>query len=462
MKSWTLWITILALGLGGYAFWSRATAAVPVEAQVAATGKIVEFVDEQARTSLPRTYTISMPFDARIEAIDLIEGTSVSQGQVVARIVQEDLDVSVTQAQAEVERLAASIRENDDTTVEQTSLLQSLRFVESTDRTVEAAVERVKAGLAKMDFANKQLRRFRSLRETSAATEEALNAAELAQVEAAVDYQQDQLVKSALTSIQAATALVPTMVRQYMDRKALARAVLEKEKTQAEARLRQSLLDQTRGEMRSPISGVVLDRHESNERHVPAGTNLLTVGDPTQMEIEVEILSQDVVDIHTGDKVEIHGPAIGPTSAWGNVTRIYPAGFTKVSSLGVEQQRVKIIVGFEPEGLRRLIADRGLGVGYRVHVRVFTAEEDRALVIPRSSLFRGPAGDWQVFAIRDSRARLQSVEVGLMNDELAQITQGVTEGEGVVLAPETTLVDGARVRPVMTQRPPRDDDTRGD
>ncbi len=163
------------------------------------------------------------------------------------------------------------------------------------------------------------------------------------------------------------------------------------------------------------------------------------------LEVEADVLSLDVVNAKEGDPVEIYGPAIGKPDARGKVARIYPAGFTKVSSLGVEQQRVKVIVQFEPEDLTRLLVDRRLGVGYQVRVRIFTAEKPDALVIPRSALFRAKDGGWQVYAIRGSRSRLQPVKVGLLNDDAVEIVSGLDEGEQVILAPESTLEDGTRV-----------------
>jgi HlyD family secretion protein len=103
------------------------------------------------------------------------------------------------------------------------------------------------------------------------------------------------------------------------------------------------------------------------------------------------------------------------------------------------------VLGFDQEELKSLRDTRDLGVGYRVRVRIYTDERSRALVIPRSALFRGPAGDWHVFVVRDGQARLVSVEVGLLNDEAVEIRAGLTENEPVVLAPETNLVDGTRV-----------------
>jgi HlyD family secretion protein len=114
----------------------------------------------------------------------------------------------------------------------------------------------------------------------------------------------------------------------------------------------------------------------------------------------------------------------------------------------VEQQRVKVIVRFVPGVLESLRA-RGLGVGYRVRAKIYTAEKSQALVIPRSALFRGPRGDWQTFVVRNSAAHLQSLEIGLLNDEWAEVTKGLAEKDLVILAPETNLTQGARVSPVL-------------
>jgi HlyD family secretion protein len=132
------------------------------------------------------------------------------------------------------------------------------------------------------------------------------------------------------------------------------------------------------------------------------------------------------------------------------VTRIFPAGFTKVSSLGVEQQRVKVIMKLEDDDLRRLREGNDLGVAYRVRVRIFTASASDTLVIPRSALFRGASNDWQVYSIRGGQAHLQAVKIGLANDEQVQVVDGLAEGDQVILAPETNLSEGQAVRAINT------------
>jgi len=221
--------------------------------------------------------------------------------------------------------------------------------------------------------------------------------------------------------------------------------VLAKQKLEAETRLGMVELNRSRGTMTSPVDGVVLKRMVTSELYLPAGTSLLEIGRLEDLQVEADVLSIDVVDVKLGSTVEIYGPAVGSPPAKGTVSQIYPAGFTKVSSLGVEQQRVKVVVAFQPSELDRLLHQRQLGVGYRVRVRIQVAVKDKALVVPRSALFRNPDGRWQLYAVRSGRARLQDVELGLMNDQQAEVVKGLNEGELVIVAPENNLAEGQRV-----------------
>jgi HlyD family secretion protein len=446
MKSVLTIVVVVALLLAVAGAYWYLTDGVVVQAARAEVGQIREFVDEQAKTRLPRTHLVTMPYSGRIAEITLDVGSHVEKDAVVAQIVPKDLDLEVKVAQARVDELQASIEESQDLSLEQTSLEQSLSYVESMGKTVEAAATRVEAGKKRLDFAEYSLARAEKLRTDDLISDEKYDDAKLQHIERGFDYQQDNLVHSALKSIQTATDLLPTLVRQYIVRKSLQTAVLRQQKAAADAQLEQAKNNAQRGAMKSPVSGVVLERHARDERYLAAGTVLLEIGALEELEVEAEILSQDVVDVREGNEVELYGPAIGPASAAGSVRQIYPAGFTKVSSLGVEQQRVRVIIGIAAEDLERLRRQQAIGVGYRVRARIFTAQKAQALVIPRGALFRGAANDWQVFVVRGGRARLEKVQVGLMNDEQVEITQGLSAGDEVVLAPETSLTDGARVR----------------
>jgi HlyD family secretion protein len=444
-KTWIIVVIVVLAAVGSWFAFPYFTAGIPVEAVPVTTGPIHEFVDEQAVTRLPETYLITMPFAGRIEPIAFTEGTPVSAGQVVAKIVPSDLGLTVDAADAAVARLEKSIEENANTRVEETVLQQAQRFVESMEETVKAAAASVESGRAKYEYAERNLGRIQQLFNSKARSEDDLELAQLQKVTDEVDFRQDQLVYNAMLSMKMATDLLPEMVRRYIGRKQFAEAVLEQQKAEAEIRRREVLQDQQRGTMTSPIDGVVLARQITNERFLAAGTTLLEIGRLEDLEVEADVLSLDVVAAKVGDAVEIYGPAVGKLPARGTVKRIYPAGFTKISSLGVEQQRVKVIVGFEAEDLRRVREGQDLGVGYRVRVKVITDKKAQARVIPRSALFRGFDGDWQVQAVRYGRLRTQDVKIGMMNDQWAEVLGGLEEKELVVLAPESDLADGQRV-----------------
>ena len=422
---------------------------VSVKTAVVDTGEIRQYVDQRGKTRLPKTHLITMPYDGRIEEITLREGDPVKSGQVVARVVPTDLKNALAEAVAAVDRLEAAIQQNDDTTVELTGLAQSKSFFDSMAKTQKAAQARTTAGKARLDYAETNLDRVRRLARTGARSEDDVDRATLRRVESEVDYRQDVLIAQAMDSITAATKLLPEMIQQYIVRKHLTRAVLEKQKAEAEARLTQLNAQIDRGTLTGPpTGGVVLERLVSNERYQPAGTILMRIGRLEDLEVEADILSQDVVDVKLGDAVSVYGPAVGcraGAGVSGVVHRIHPAGFTKISSLGVEQQRVKVIIRFASGVLDEVRASHGLGVGFRVRVRIYTAGKEGALIVPRSALFRGDEDGWNVFAVRGGQAMLQPAQVGLMNDQIVEITDGLAAGELVILAPESSLTPGTKV-----------------
>ena len=452
MNRWTLSIGLTLLVLVVATIWFSLSAGLAVQAARVAQTTIAEFVDERGTTRLPETHLVTMPFAGRVESIGLLEGEAVEQNQVVARVSPQDLEDAVAEQRAAVARLDAAIAENDDVTVETSAKRQAELFVESMVSTVAAAAARKTAGQSRLEYAETFLGRVRELIATGAQTQDDLDRAKLAYIEGEVDYRQDVLVAEALKSMKAATDLMPRIISEYTSRKHLSRAVLERQKQEAEARLRVALIRQERGSIRSPVDGLVLERVVSNEGYVQGGTVLLRIGQLERLEVETEVLSEDVVDIRRGDTAEVYGAAIGAPVGAGVqavVERIYPAGFTKISSLGVEQQRVRVILRFGEGELSRLEPERELGVGFRVRVRILTDQKSQANTLPRSALFRGPDGGWQVFVIRRGRAQQQPVEVGFMNDEFVELTRGVEVDELVVLAPESNLTHGARVQAIV-------------
>lgn len=191
-------------------------------------------------------------------------------------------------------------------------------------------------------------------------------------------------------------------------------------------------------QLRAPVSGRVLRIHQESEAVVPAGAPLIDIGDPADLEVVAELLSTDAVQIDVGAPVRIDG--WGGPAIRGRVARIEPAGFTKVSALGIEEQRVRTVIDLvdPPESRVRL------GHDFRVIVHVAVWSADRALTVPVSALFRRD-GDWTVFVVRDGRARAAPLRIGRRNNRVAEVLGGLTSGEVVVLHPSDRIADGVAV-----------------
>jgi HlyD family secretion protein len=389
-----------------------------------------------------------MPINGRILPIELKAGDSVQAGEVVAQVELADLDTAVQMAEARVRRLQASIVENNDSRIELSTIDELDSVLESVDRSVEASQAQTEASKARETYHIADHQRKQTAFADQAATRKELDEAELAEIESRVDFRTDVLALRALEAIRKATQIWPLQVRQMIEKKALAEAVLAHELAEAQAALDQARRDRDRAQIRSPVGGIVMKRAVSNLRMLPAGELLLEVGRLEDLEIEVEVLSQEAVDIAPGDPVEIIVPTVRHEPLRGTVSRVEPRGFTKVSSLGVEQQRVMVIVAFDPEMLARFRAEGySMGVGYRLRVRIYSDAHDNAVAVPRSALFRGPDDRWQVFVVRNGRARKTDLDIGLLNDIEAEVLAGLDAGDVVVLAPDADLEDGARVKP---------------
>jgi HlyD family secretion protein len=174
---------------------------------------------------------------------------------------------------------------------------------------------------------------------------------------------------------------------------------------------------------------------------VAAGTPLLEIGDSTDLEVEVDVLSEDAVRIAPGARVLIEDWG-GPRPIESRVRLVEPSAFTKISALGVEEQRVNIIIDFaEPmEGLPPL------GDGYRVQARIVIDEAADVLLVPTGALFRH-GGAWAAFVLADGRAARRELEIGRRNDTVAEVLSGLAAGDRVVLYPSDRVVDGVKLHP---------------
>jgi len=397
-------MVVLVAGIAWYVYPAEG---IPVDVAVTQTGEIRTYVEERAKTRLPEIFRVTMPLDGRIQPIRLKEGDDVAKGQEVATLDPVDLDTDLTEAVSQVEQFG--------------------QIVVSMDKAIEAAKAQMKASGAKLEFSQEEFNRKNKLTASSSITESEINEARLLKIESLIDLEKDSLVVLAIDAVRAALMLG---------------------QQDAEEKRKRRQRDRSRATLHSPVDGIVLSRRVSNERVLPAGEVLLEIGRLEELEVEAEILTQDAVQLEVGAPVDIEGAAVGDSPIRGQVSRIYPQGFRKVSSLGVEQQRVLVIIRFDPESFASFRdAGGSLGADYRLRTKIYTATKPSVLKIPRTALFRGSTGGWQVFVVRAQQASLVDVNIGLMNDFEAEVVSGLSLDEQVVLAPESSLHDGQRVEP---------------
>lgn len=386
-------LALLVLALAVAVTFALRKPAVPVEVGQVSSGAMMATVDDLGETRVRDLYVVSAPVTGRLLRVPLKPGTPVvPHGTVLARIQPMEpapLDArAYSQAQAEVRQLEDRL---------------------SADRSGVTEL-RAQLSLSQRDFA----------RVDSLAGRGFVPQASLDRARAARDRDRAAL-NMALRSADATAHSLEA-----------ARAALLVSGTTAKGSGAVSIT--------SPVRGFVLRVPQESERTVVAGTPLVEIGDPKQIEMVTDLLSSDAVRVKAGAPVVIEDWG-GEHPLRGRVRLVEPYAFTKISALGVEEQRVNVVIDFtEP-----LEAIERLGHGYRATVRIVTWSAPEALKVPVSALFRA-GSQWSVFTVdRKSRARLRKVAIGHMNDQEAEVLGGLNAGERVLLHPSDKVGDGVKV-----------------
>jgi len=390
-------ITLLALAVAGGLAYGFLPRAATVDMTQVTKGPLVVTVEEEGKTRVMDRYVVSAPMAGYARRIDLNVGDAVKAGQSLVAIepARSDALDPRTRAQANAQ-------------------------VHAAEASVSAARENAVAAAAQADLAREELARAQSLRQSNFVSEQALDKArsEVRRTQAA-KLAADHGVNVARFELDMARAAVANTTR-------LSGGSPE-------------LLN-----VRAPVAARVLKVMHESEGTVQAGQPLIEIGNPDTLEIEVEVLSTQAVKIAPGSKVLLDRWG-GDTTLQGAVRVVEPTGFTKISALGVEEQRVRVIVDITSprEEWRRL------GDGYRVEARFVVWEGTDVLQIPASALFRHNSG-WAVFVVEAGRAKIKPVQVGQRAGLVAQITSGLSVGERLVTHPDDKVKDGVRVRPRKT------------
>lgn len=397
MNRWIFRLGLLGLALAILAGFYLAMREKPVLVDTAAVkrGEMQVTIKEEGITQVKDVYTVSAPIAGHLDRTTLEEGAAVTAHQtVIARIHPPDPPFLDERTLAELTAAAEAAR----------------------SAVALAEVEHARAEKS-LDLARSEYNRASQLAKTNVVSERALEQA----------YNDLQLQEAQVASTEAVISL-----RRAELASALARLSQPRDVNAAASGSDCCI------ELTSPVDGVILKVLARSEQAVAQGAPIIEIGDPTRLEIVVDLLSSDAPRIRPGSPAIISDWG-GDTDLSATVRRIDPAAFTQVSSLGIEEQRVNVILDMDtvrPE----------LGHGYRVLASLVVWSADDVLQIPIGALFRS-AGQWAAFVVSDGRAELRNIEIGRINDEFAQITGGLDEGDTVILYPNDVLQDGSLVEP---------------
>ncbi len=390
---------LVGLGLAGALVWALWPQPMPVDLGTVTQGPMQGVITAQGVTRVRNPYAITAPITGMVTRSPVEIGDQVAAGETVVAVIQPaDPVLMDARSRAQAEAAVAEAQ-------------AAVALAQSNLRQAETA----------FDHSEVQLERNRSLAERGTIPRRMLEDIEAAH----------------LSAVQALDA-----ARSQLD---LNRATLAR----AEAQLLgpQSLFDPSADsdaccmQIVAPQSGIVLDVSDQSARLVQAGSPLLTIGNLDEMEIELDLLSSDAVQVPRGARALVE--------RWGGdgvldarLRRIDPAAFTRVSALGIQEQRVRLRLDLlsPPE------ARPGLGEGFRVHVRLIIWEADALLRVPQAALFRH-ADNWAVFVEDAGTARLQPVTIGRQAGGMAEVIEGLAEGALVVLYPASTLNTGTTITP---------------
>jgi HlyD family secretion protein len=393
-------LTLLALGLLtgalGAAFWPRPMA---VDMGIVAVAPLIVTIDEEGRTRVAEAYVVSTPVAGRLQRVEVTPGTPVVRG------------VTVVAHMLPTNPAALDVRTRE----------QARPAVTAAEAALRVARADMNAALANFEFAQTELGRTRQLHERDIASDAAL---ERSQQSARIAQANVDTAEAAIGVREAEVANARSQLIGFEDQGLVGAVGTQSDDIPLYA----------------PADGRILRIMQQSETTLPAGAPIMEIGDVAgDLELVVELISTDAVQVAAGDRVIVEDWG-GEADLAGVVQRVDPFGVTKFSALGVEEQRVTAVVALTSPAEAR----GALGHGFRVEARVVIWEDDAALTVPASALFRDGTG-WAVFAVVDGAARLTGLEIGRSDGVATQVLGGLQAGAKVILYPSAAVTEGLAV-----------------
>ncbi len=408
-----------------------------VESVVVTRGAIRSFVEEEGRTRVVDRFVISAPVTGRMLRLTVKEGERVAAGGLLVEMDRLALDARVIEAQSRIRSLAQRLSGVGKCRPKPEAITRSKLLEEVAVNAWNAAKHALAQAKATADQASRDAARAKDLagkgtisgseeeeaRLAERVASEALTAAEVQFRIREIEKQIAKLATKLLEDSAGDLDWEEHLYREQMKEIRAGLAVLED--------------DLSRARLIAPVDGVVLVLFQESEAVLAAGTPILEFGDVDRLEVEADLLSEDAARLTKGMKVVVAGRALAGREVEGRLTKVYPSAFRKISSLGVEQQRVTVIATFDGSKLK-------LGDRFRVDFKVILEEREDAVLVPEAALFR-EQGEWRAFRIEDGRARVVAVKTGIRDGRKREVLEGLSAGDRILIHPDPALSDGTRV-----------------
>jgi HlyD family secretion protein len=394
IRRWII-VIIITIGVISAIVYGFIPKPIPVDLAKVSRGPLKVTVEEEGKTRVRDRFVLSSPVAGFMRRIKFDVGDRVQKGQTLV----------------EVEPLRSNL-------LDPRSHAAAEAAVSSAEASLKVAEERARAAKADAEYAQRNFERIKKLYTGGYVAKDALDQAEAG----------DKRAVATLLSAEAAAKVA----RFELDRALTALRYSAAEDNRIQGKI---------VKVQSPVDGSILKIYRESEGVVQSGEPLMDIGDPEKLEVKVEVLSADAVKMRPGTAVLFERWG-GNSILTGKVRVVEPAGFTKISSLGVEEQRVFVVVDITSSDKN----EKALGDGYRLEASFIIWEGKDILQVPASALFRKQDG-WAVFVVKNNKALHREVKVGQRTGLAAEILSGLSEGEEVISHPDNSIEEGTRIRP---------------
>ena len=433
-KVWT--IVIAGIVIMGAAAMLRGSS-LPVEMAAPITTTVHEYIAEDARTRLAHEYIVDMPVSGTAERIAFEIGDHLEHGQTITLIDAYPIEQRIREVEALIAQAQAHASGVDIAKPKEEDIEAARIRITEMKNSLEIAHKARAVAEYNQKEASKSHERAKALLDAGAASQSFYDDAQLRFNGLNERLNQSKLEEDAAQkALDLADLAHKRLSGSIDDNEYLREAYLAQiEGLRAQAAVLNNDLQKT--EVKAPVSGPILEKYIDDQRVLIAGTPLIKIGDLQSIEIESDILSEEITAVHKGNTVEVTGKALQGRTLIAQVARIYPAGFKKISALGIEQQRVRTIIAFDN-------SEANLRPGTSVDIKVITAEAADTLAIPDRALFRQD-GQWSVFKVVGGKAQITPITIGLRNDDWVEVREGLTLDDTIITELKNELVDGGSV-----------------